>query len=243
MADGPFLIYGGTGAIGSALARRLAAAGAKVHLVARDEEKLERIAREIDATFTAGDVMDEGLSARATGDAAGDGPLAGLAYAVGSINLKPFRRLTAAEIDADFSVNALGAVRAVQAALPSLEKADGAAVLLFSTVAVDTGFPNHASIAMAKGAVASLARTLAAELAPKVRVNAIAPSLTLGGMGDEVASSDQMRKAVADLHPLRRLGRGEDMAALAEVLLTGAGGWITGQVIGVDGGRSTLAAR
>lgn len=244
MAHAPILIYGGTGAIGSAIARRLAAAGRRVHLVARDPDALAALARETGATTTAGDVTDPALFERATADAAGDGALAGLAYAVGTIRLKPFHRLTAAEIEEDFALNALGAARAVQAALPGLRKADGgASVLLFSTVAVDQGFPAHASIAMAKGAVAALARTLAAELAPHVRVNAIAPSLTLGGMGNDVAATDSMKKAIADLHPAGRLGTGEDVAGVAEVLLTEAGTWITGQTIGVDGGRSTLKAR
>ncbi len=244
MADGSYLVYGGTGAIGSSIARRLAAAGARVHLVARDGDRLAALAEEIGATATAGDVADPSLFERASAEAAGEGALCGLVYAVGSIHLRPFRKLSAAEVEADFALNAVGAMRAVQAALPALERADGgASVLLFSTVAAERGFPAHASIAMAKGAVAALARTLAAELAPKVRVNAIAPSLTLGGMGDEVAANDSVRKALGDLHPLRRLGEGEDMAGLAEVLLTDRGGWITGQVMSVDGGRSTLISR
>ena len=243
MADGPILIYGGTGAIGSAIARRLAAAGRRVHLVARDPRRLEDLALATGAGFTAGDVLDENLFERATGEAAGDGPLSGLAYAVGTITLKPFHRVTAGDVERDFAINALGAMRAIQSALPAMKRADRAAVLLFSTVAAEQGFPAHASIAMAKGAVAALTRTLAAELAPKIRVNAIAPSLTLDGMGDGVATSDTMRKAIGDLHPAGRLGTGEDMAAIGEVLLTDAGGWITGQVIGVDGGRSTLKSR
>jgi NAD(P)-dependent dehydrogenase (short-subunit alcohol dehydrogenase family) len=113
--------------------------------------------------------------------------------------------------------------------------------LFFSTVAVQQGFPNHASISMAKGAVEGLVRTLAAELAPEVRVNAIAPSLTMGGMGDQIAGAQKVREAVAKMHPLRRLGEGEDMAQLAAALLA-PGGWITGQVVGVDGGRGALRA-
>jgi len=243
MAQGPFLIYGGTGAMGSAIARRIAAAGVPLHLVARDAQRLEDLSLAIGSGYTVGDVLDEGLVERATRDAAGDGPLSGLVYAVGTITLKPFHRVTAADMERDFAINAVGAARAIQAALPAMKRSSDAAVLLFTTVAVEQGFAAHTSIAMAKGAVAALTRTLAAELAPRIRVNAIAPSLTLGGMGDGVAASEPLRKAIGDLHPAGRLGTGEDVAALGVVLLTDAGSWITGQVIGVDGGRSTLKNR
>lgn len=232
------LIFGGSGAIGSAIAMRLGEAGTRCHLVGRDARKLEDTAAAVGGDFTVGDVADPELFARATAAAAPDGVLDGLIYAVGNIRLKPFHRLTDEEVIADFSLNALGALRAVQAARQALVAGKGA-VLLFSTVAVEQGFPAHASIAMAKGAVAALARTLAAEMAPDVRVNAIAPSLTVGGMGEKIAGSEKMRGALGHAHPLRRLGEGRDMAALAAALLE-PGGWITGQVIAVDGGRGTI---
>jgi NAD(P)-dependent dehydrogenase (short-subunit alcohol dehydrogenase family) len=232
------LIYGGSGAIGRAVAERLAAAGTDTHLVGRDAAKLAAVAAPLGAGVTAGDVADPDLFVRATAAAAPDGRLDGLVYAVGNIRLKPFHRLSDEEVLADFSLNALGALHAVQAARQALVAAKGA-VVLFSTVAVGQGFGMHASIAMAKGAVEALARTLAAELAPDVRVNAIAPSLTVGGMGDRIAGSDKLRAALGNAHPLKRLGEGKDVAALAAALLE-PGGWITGQVIGVDGGRGTL---
>ncbi|MDZ7822938.1 MAG: SDR family oxidoreductase [Ahrensia sp.] len=114
---------------------------------------------------------------------------------------------------------------------------------MFSTVAVGQGFAAHASVAMAKGAVEGLTRALAAELAPAVRVNAIAPSLTDTQLASSMTSSEQMSKAIAAMHPIPRLGQPSDMAALAEVLLTQKGSWITGQIIGVDGGRSTLRTK
>ncbi len=165
------------------------------------------------------------------------GPAAdGLAYCVGSINLKPLSRVTDAEALADFQLNALGAFRAVKAALPALKATTqpSASVLLFSTVAVQQGFASHASVAMAKGAVEGLTRTLAAELAPKVRVNAIAPSLTRTPLASALTASEQTATAIAALHPLQRLGTPDDVAALATLLLSPQSGWITGQVIGVD---------
>ena len=233
-----YLIYGGTGAIGGAIARHLTEAGHRCHLVARDPRRLEDAAVAIGADFTAGDVSDTGLFARATEAAASDGELQGLVYAVGNIRLKPFHRLSDEEVTADFALNAMGALHAIQAARQALIAGRGAC-LLFSTVAVDQGFANHVSVAMAKGAVAALTRTLAAELAPNVRVNAIAPSLTMGGMGDKIAGAEKVRQALGNAHPLRRLGEGDDVAPLAAALLA-QGGWITGQIVGVDGGRGAL---
>ncbi len=236
------IIYGGSGGIGAALARRLARSGAKLHLVARDRPRLEALARETGAGFTAGDVLDPDLFARVAADV--PGPVAGLAYAVGSINLKPLTKLKESDFLGDFRVNALGAAQAVQAALPALKAWEGtAAVVLFSTVAVQQGFPAHASIAMAKGAVEGLTRALAAELAPTLRVNAIAPSLTRTPLAAALTSNEQMAGAIAQLHPLQRLGEPDDIAALAQYLLSPEAGWITGQIIGVDGGRSTLRSR
>lgn len=236
------LIYGGSGGMGSATARALRARGYELHLVARNEEKLEAVAGELGAGYTAGDVSDEGLFSRATGEAGS--PLAGLVYAVGTIHLRGFRRLTEAEYLHDFRLNAVGAALAVRAALPSLkDNPDPASVVLFSSIAAVQGFALHASMGMAKGAVAGLTLALAAELAPSVRVNALAPSVTRTPLADHVVPNRQMEAAIARLHPLPRLGTASDMAALAAFLVSGEAGWITGQVIGVDGGRSTLRPR
>lgn len=232
------LIYGGSGGVGSAIARRLHAAGNALHLAGRNGPALERVAAELGAGFTVGDVADDEFFARATRDAGES--LTGLVYAVGTINLKPLGRLEPSDFEADFRANALGAALAVKAALPALKKSPGAAVVLFSSVAASQGFAFHASVGMAKAAVSGLTLSLAAELAPAVRVNAIAPSLTRTPLAAKIVSSDKAAEPIAALHPLKRLGTPEDIAALAVFLLSDDASWVTGQIIGVDGGRSAL---
>lgn len=236
------IIYGGAGGIGSALARRLRARGDRLHLVGRDEGRLADLADELDASYTAGDVNDSGLFARVT-EAAGD-TVDGLVYAVGTINLKSVQRLTEEDYLNDFRVNALGAALAVQAALPAMKKSEGAAsVVLYSSVAAQQGFTFHASVGMAKAALIGLTLALAAELAPRVRVNALAPSLTRTPLAAQITANEQSAAAIAGMHAMQRLGTAEDVAALTAFLLSPEAEWITGQVIGVDGGRSTLRAK
>lgn len=235
------VIFGGTGGIGAALARRLREQGRGVHLAARGEPRLKALASEIGATYSVCDVMD-GDSIKAAIADAGD-QVDALAYAVGTINLKPVNRLTDADFTQDFQVNALGAVRAIQAALPVFKQQTSASVLLFSTVAVAQGFTAHASVAMAKGAIEGLTLALAAELAPKVRVNCIAPSLTKTDLAKALTANETMANAIAQMHALQRLGEADDIAPLAALLLSPETGWITGQIIGVDGGRATLRTK
>ncbi len=233
------VIFGATGGMGSAIANRLFDEGYKLHLVARGESQLKNMAHEFDADYTVGDVNDSALFDKVAQEA-GD-KIAGMVYAVGTMNLKSLQRLTTEEMLKDFKVNALGAAQAVQALLPALKNnSEPSSVLFFSSVAVDQGFKMHASISMAKGAVSGLTRALAAELAPKVRVNAIAPSLTETPLTEGMLSNQKMVEAIAGMHALPRLGKPEDMAALAAFLVSEKSGWITGQIIGVDGGRSTL---
>ncbi|RYB06987.1 SDR family NAD(P)-dependent oxidoreductase [Lichenibacterium ramalinae] len=237
------IIFGGAGAIGSAIARRLAARGDRPHLAGRDRDKLDAVARETGAGVSVCDVTDGAAVAAAVAEAAGSDGLAGLVYAVGTINLKPLGSLTEADFERDWRVNALGAALALKAATPHLKVVDGASVVLFSTVAVRQGFAAHASVSMAKGAVEGLTLALAAELAPKVRVNCIAPSLTRTPLAEGLTRNEALAKGVAEAHALRRLGEADDSAGLAAFLLGPEAGWITGQVMGVDGGRSTLRTK
>jgi NAD(P)-dependent dehydrogenase (short-subunit alcohol dehydrogenase family) len=166
--------------------------------------------------------------------------LDGLVYCPGSINLKPFRGLKVSDVVSEFELNALGAFKVIQAVLPKLKKSESASVVLFSTVAVGQGMPYHTSIAMAKGAVEGLTRSLAAELAPAVRVNAVAPSLTDTPLASRLLSSDERRDASAQRHPLKRVGKPSDIASMAAFLLSDEASWITGQIMAVDGGMGAL---
>lgn len=169
-----------------------------------------------------------------------DEPLVGLVYCPGSINLKPFATIKLDQFRQDFELNLLGAVRCLQHYQRNLQAADTASVVLFSTVAVNTGFPYHATVAAAKGAVEGLTRSLAAEWAPKIRVNAIAPSLTNTPLAERLIREDSKKQAAAARHALNRVGETEDIAQMALFLLSDKAGWITGQIMSVDGGISAV---
>ncbi|MBS3771944.1 MAG: SDR family oxidoreductase [Bacteroidales bacterium] len=166
--------------------------------------------------------------------------LDGLVYCPGSLNLKPFHRLKPGQFTEDFNLQVVGAIKAIQALLPRLKNGYGGSVVLFSTVAVQMGFNFHTQIAASKGAIEGLTRSLAAELAPKIRVNCIAPSLTNTPLASRLLGNDEKIEANANRHPLKRIGEADDIAAAAEFLLSGKSSWITGQVLHVDGGMSSL---
>jgi NAD(P)-dependent dehydrogenase (short-subunit alcohol dehydrogenase family) len=165
----------------------------------------------------------------------------GLVYCPGTIVLKPFQRLTMADFRNDLEINLLGAVKIIQSCLKRLKKSPtGASILLFSTVAVKVGMPFHASVASAKAAVEGLTRSLAAEFAPRIRVNAIAPSLTNTPLAESLLSNEERQKASAERHPLKRIGHPQEIAGFAQHLLSDEGSWITGQIFYIDGGMSSI---
>ncbi len=188
-------------------------------------------------TFYQLDLVNDNL------DALNDLPemIDGLVYCPGSINLKPFNRLTTQDFLNDFNQNVLGAIGLVQKLLPNLKRAGSASIVLFSTVAVKLGMPFHASIAASKAAVEGLAKSLAAELASaKIRVNVIAPSLTDTPLAANLLNTEEKKEAAGKRHPLQRVGTAEEMAQLVSFLVSDDSSWITGQVIGVDGGMGSL---
>ncbi|KFH09552.1 putative short chain dehydrogenase family protein [Toxoplasma gondii MAS] len=241
-----YLIFGSRGA-GAYLARRLLGNGAKVHVCSRREESLLHLTKWLDSpalsTATC-DAMQPGQIAHAVHEASRvlGGALNGVVYAVGSIPLKSFHKVTRYELVDHFTLNAVGAFEAVQAASFDLLHTNGAAVL-FSTFAARRGFAHHAIIAPAKAAVEALTYEVAAELAPHVRVNCIAPSLVNTSLAANLITRGAHKVTYGSKHPLNRIGEPDDLAAAAAFLLSDDASWITGQVINVDGGRSTVSCR
>lgn len=236
------LIFGATGGVGSALARRLCEAGESLFLTGRDEEALSTLAEETGARSTTCDVLDTGEIEAAIEAANADGDLSGLVFAVGSIDLAPLRKTDRDSFHKVFDLNAASAAEALRLAEKPLKENRGAAVL-FSTVAVQQGFMSHALISAAKGAVEGLTRAVAAEWAPKARINAIAPSVLDTGIAQKVLTNEKMREGLAQMHPIQRIGEADDAAAMAQFLLSRDSDWITGHVFPVDGGRKSVRTR
>ena len=237
------IIFGATGAIGQSIARQLHQEGASVFLAARHEEERQLLASELGARHCAFDAYDEASIAAVIDQAAQAGPITGLVWAVGSILLKPLRKLTADDFAATFHLNVTAAALAISHASESLKQSQGS-VLLFSSVAASQGFAAHGAIGAAKAAVEGLALALATEMSPDVRVNVIAPSLTQSKMAAPLLSNEIMAKGIAQSHPIRRLGTGEDFATLAALLMDQKrSGWMTGAIIPVDGGRGVLRTK
>lgn len=232
MSDKTYLIVGGSSGIGLELVKKLSAAGNHTLVLSRNGNSLAGLPN---VTFLPKDVLADDLSENELPEC-----LNGVAYCPGSINLKPFRSLKAAAFLEDFQINVLGAIRILQASHQAMKNAGSASVVLFSTVAVSQGMPFHASIATAKGALEGLARSLAAEWAPSIRVNCIAPSLTDTSLAARLLSSDEKKEAAGARHPLKRVGTAAEVASLAHFLLSENSAWMTGQVIGLDEGMSAV---
>jgi NAD(P)-dependent dehydrogenase (short-subunit alcohol dehydrogenase family) len=223
-----YLIIGGTKGIGASVVKQLLVLNQNIYVGSRSigNEKGVRYfgydASKDTPSFDLPEVLD------------------GLVYCPGSINLKPFGRITQEDFWNDFQINVLGAIKTIQYALPSLKKSSQASIVLFSTVAVQTGMPFHASVASAKGAVEGLTRSLAAEFAPTIRVNCVAPSLTDTPLAEKLLNTPEKRESANKRHPLQQIGAPDDIAALAVFLLTGQSKFITGQILKADGGISSL---
>ena len=232
-----YVIFGATGSIGSSLAEQLKNSGNDIHLVARNENQLNSISEKLACSHTVADVLEDGFIEKVKSDIS---EIKGLAYCVGSIDLKPLRMVNEQDFQKCMKLNLYSAVEAIKGFQESLKKNKGS-IVLFSTVAAQRGFANHAIIASAKAAVEGLTVSLAAEFAPNIRVNCIAPSLTNSKIAEPMLKNKVLAESIAKAHPLKRLGEGQDSAALAKFLLTDESSWMTGQIIAVDGGRSKLS--
>ncbi len=227
-----YLIVGGSSGIGYEVVKKLASAGNKIYVMSRDPEKAEISDNITKITYDITNVDEKFPSV--------EEPLKGLVYCPGTINLKPVKSLKQKDFLDDFKVNALGAIRTIQNYLPNLSKEKNSSIVMFSTVAVQTGMAYHASVAMAKGAVEGLTKSLAAELAPNIRVNAIAPSITDTPLAERLLSTDEKRNASAKRHPLNKIGNPEEIANAVQFLLSDDSSWITGQILKIDGGISSI---
>ncbi len=232
-----YLIFGATGSIGSNLANILCNAKNEIHLVARNEIEVNKLSEKLGCTYSVADVLEDNFIDKIKSDIS---DIKGIAYCVGSIDLKPLKMVKEQDFQKCMKLNLYSAVEVIKSYQDSLKKNNGS-IVLFSTVAVQRGFTNHSIIASAKAAVEGLTVSLAAEFAPKIRVNCIAPSLTKSKIAEPLLKNSIMAEGIAKAHPMKRVGEGKDAAAMAKFLLTDESSWITGQIIGVDGGRSSLS--
>lgn len=228
----PYLIVGASSGIGKALAHNLAEADQRVYGTYNTREATSD---HPNISYHHLNVLDEVLALEFLPDT-----LSGLVYCPGTIDLKPFKRISPADFVADYELQVVGAIKTIQAVLPKLLNSANATITLFSTVAVELGMPFHSKVAASKGAIEGLTKALAAEFAPTIRVNCIAPSLTDTPLAASLLNSEQKREAGGLRHPMKRVGTAADIANMAEFLLSDKATWITGQIMHVDGGMSAL---
>ena len=236
--SGKILIFGSTGAVGSSLAKLLKDSSEDIHLIGKNEEEVSKLAEKTNGSFSVVDVTDPNFLETIDKDL-GEMDIAGIAYCVGSIDLKPINLVSKKDYLKSFELNFFPIVEIIKKYKENLKK-NKSSIVVFSTIAVKQGFPNHSVISPVKASLEGLTVSLAAELAPNVRVNCIAPSLSNSKMAGRILGNTKIAEGIAKQHPLKRVGEGTDSAALAKFLLSKESSWITGQIIGVDGGRSNI---
>ena len=234
-----YLIFGATGSIGSKLAEILSRSNKDIHLVGKNEEELKIISSKFNCKYTVLDVLSDNISEVIKYEF-NNIDVSGLAYCVGSIDLKPLKNSNKEDFQKCLDLNFFPVIEIIKSLQENLKKNNGS-IVLFSTVAVRKGFTNHAIISSTKGAIEGLTVSLAAEFAPNIRVNCIAPTLTNSKMSQNILKSKIMAESIAKSHPMKRIGKPEDVASMAKFLLTSESSFITGQIISVDGGKSSLS--
>jgi NAD(P)-dependent dehydrogenase (short-subunit alcohol dehydrogenase family) len=227
-----YLIIGASSGIGRSLAQSLADSGHQV-IGTYCKHPVEESPSNLQYRFL--DILEDEINLDPLPD-----HLHGMAYCPGSINLKPFSRIKPISFEEDFKLQVTGAIKVLQKIWPNLKASHQGSVVLFSTVAVQLGFNFHTQVAASKGAVEGLTRSLAAEWAPSIRVNAIAPSLTDTPLAGKLLDSDDKKEANAQRHPLKKVGAPSDIADMAAFLLSERSSWMTGQILHVDGGMSAI---
>ena len=234
-----YVIFGATGSIGSSLANNLYEDKFDCHLVGRNENELKLLSKKLNYTYSVSDVLKLDFVSSLKKDLE-ENEILGIAYCVGSIDIKPFKLTKAKDFVSSYVLNLVAVTEILKAFQDNLKRNKGS-IVLFSTVAAKKGFANHSIISSAKAGVEGLTVALAAELAPEIRINCIAPSLTKSKIASSVIKNSSIEESIARMHPLKRIGEGADSANLANFLLTSKSSWITGQIIAVDGGRSSIA--